>query len=520
MNSKAFHLDRLPIGRRLALVLGIILLLTLLGSLFAIAQLRTVSREVALMVGNDLTAERRASDWYLNVYGGVQRAAAIAKSSDPSLADYFAPFSAEAVRQTNELQKQLEQQMDTPAERALFEKIAAARKTYLTARDEVYRLKKEGDSAGALKAFTEQFDPGSAAYLAMVRQLVDAQRQQLDEGARRIEELRVRTTWLVGASVAASLALSVLLAWLLTGSITGPLRSAERMAQAIADMDLRGAPQARYAGDETGRLLRALDAMRTALQQSLNEVRGVVDGISTASSQIASGNHDLSARTEAAASSLQQTAGSMEELTGTVAQTADSARAARQLASSAAEAAREGGSVVGQVVATMEQINDSSRRIGDIIGVIDGIAFQTNILALNAAVEAARAGEQGRGFAVVASEVRSLAQRSAGAAREIKSLIGASVERVEAGSALVRQAGGTMAQLVERVRRVNEIVGEITTAAGEQSQGIAQVNVAVGQLDQMTQQNAALVEESSAATESLREQAERLSAVVGVFRLG
>jgi len=511
-------MNKFSIAKRLALVLG--LLLALLGSLFAIAQLRTVSAEVDAMVGNDLLAERRASDWYLNVYGGVQRAAAIAKSSDPSLADYFSPASAEAVRQTNELQKQLEKQMDTPAEKALFDRIAAARKTYLAARDEVYDLKKQGDAAGSLKVFNEKFDPGSAAYLAMVRRLVDAQREQLDEGARRVDELRERTTRLLALSAALSLAIGGLLAWALTGSITQPLRKAEQMALRIADMDLSGAPQAHYAGDETGRLLRALDAMRGALQRALQEVRGVADGISTASTQIASGNHDLSSRTEQAASNLEETAGSMEQLTGTVAQTADSARTARQLASSAAEAAGEGGAVVGQVVATMEEINSSSRRIADIIGTIDGIAFQTNILALNAAVEAARAGEQGRGFAVVASEVRSLARRSAEAAKEIKSLIGASVERVEAGSALVNQAGGSMQELVTRVQRVNDIIGEITMAAGEQSQGIAQVNVAVSQLDQMTQQNAALVEQSSAATESLREQAARLNEVVGVFRLG
>ena len=305
----------------------------------------------------------------------------------------------------------------------------------------------------------------------------------------------------------------------MTGSITRPLRRAESMAQAIAAMDLSAQPQAHYAGDETGRLLRALDVMRTALQKALQEVRGVADGISTASTQIASGNQDLSSRTEQAASNLQETAGSMEELTGTVTQTADSARTANQLANSASEAAAEGGAVVGQVVATMDEINSSSRKIGDIIGTIDGIAFQTNILALNAAVEAARAGEQGRGFAVVASEVRSLARRSAEAAKEIKTLIGASVERVEAGAQLVHKAGNSMTDIVARVQRVKDIIGEITTAANEQSMGIGQVNVAVSQLDQMTQQNAALVEESSAATESLREQAQRLADVVSIFRL-
>ncbi len=512
-------LDQISIGKRLALVLGFILVLTLLGSLFAIRQLNAVSNEVSGMVVNDLTAERMATDWYLNVYSGVQRAAAIAKSSDPSLADYFAAASAESVKQTSELQKRLEQQMDQPDEKALFEKIGAARKVYLSSRDAVYRLKKEGDSAAALKAFTEQFDPGAQAYLGMVQQLVNYQRKQLDDGARHIEELRKTTTLLLLGCAALTLAISALLAWYVTGSITRPLRSAENMARAIADMDLSGQAQASYSGDETGRLLRALDAMRGALQQALQQVRGVVDGISTASTQIASGNLDLSSRTEQAASNLQETAGSMEQLTGTVTQTAESARTASQLAISASEAAAEGGVVVSQVVATMEEINTSSRKISDIIGVIDSIAFQTNILALNAAVEAARAGEQGRGFAVVASEVRLLARRSADAAKEIKTLIGASVERVEAGAQLVHRAGGSMDDIVASVQRVKNIIGEITLAANEQSLGIGQVNVAVGQLDQMTQQNAALVEESSAATESLREQATRLADVVSVFRL-
>jgi methyl-accepting chemotaxis protein len=249
-------------------------------------------------------------------------------------------------------------------------------------------------------------------------------------------------------------------------------------------------------------------------------VRSATDSINTASAEIASGNQDLSARTEQAASNLEETAASMEQLTSTVRQSADSARQANQLASSASEIAVRGGNVVGQVVTTMNEINASSKKISDIIGVIDGIAFQTNILALNAAVEAARAGEQGRGFAVVAAEVRSLAQRSAQAAKEIKGLIGSSVDRVEAGSRLAAEAGQTMSEIVGSVQRVSDIIGEITAASGEQSDGIGQVNVAVSQLDQMTQQNAALVEESAAAAESLKDQATRLAQVVQVFRIG
>ena len=271
--------------------------------------------------------------------------------------------------------------------------------------------------------------------------------------------------------------------------------------------------------DEIGALVQEVEGMRQRYTQMLQQVRTAVDSITTASAEIASGNQDLSARTEATASSLAQTAQSMEHLTSTVRQSADAARQANQLASTAAEVAARGGQVVGQVVTTMGDINQSSRKIADIIGVIDSIAFQTNILALNAAVEAARAGEQGRGFAVVASEVRSLAGRSAEAAREIKALIGASVERVESGARLVQNAGTTMEEIVGSVKRVGDIIGEITAASNEQSDGIGQVNTAVNQLDQMTQQNAALVEESAAAAQSLREQATRLAGAVQVFKL-
>jgi methyl-accepting chemotaxis protein len=296
--------------------------------------------------------------------------------------------------------------------------------------------------------------------------------------------------------------------------IGGDPSEALRAMNAVAEGNL-GATV--VAGNQ-GSLLAGLSKMIESLRHTVAQVRHSTDSIATASGQIAAGNHDLSARTEQTASNLQQTAASMEELTGTVNETSESALKANELATSAKLAAAKGGKVVSQVVTTMNDINASSKKIGDIIGVIDGIAFQTNILALNAAVEAARAGEHGRGFAVVASEVRSLAQRSAGAAKEIKSLIVASVERVESGSRLVTEAGVSMTDIVSSVDRVSAIIGKITHAAGEQSSGIGQVNGAVAQLDQMTQQNAALVEESAAAAESLKEQARRLSDVVQVFR--
>ena len=328
---------------------------------------------------------------------------------------------------------------------------------------------------------------------------------------------RVLTAFVVVLVLAAAVVVPLTL--LNMHSICAPLADAEVLAEAIAKGDLTLPAKPVEGQDEASHLMRSLQNMQTSLQNLVGQLRTSADSIRTASVEIATGNQDLSSRTEQTAGNLQQTASSMVQLTGTVKQTADSARTANQLASSAFSAAAKGGEVVGQVVATMDEINTSSKKISDIIGTIDGIAFQTNILALNAAVEAARAGEQGRGFAVVAGEVRSLAQRSAEAAREIKTLIGASVERVETGARLVQEAGTSMTDIVASVQRVTDIIGEITAAASEQSDGIGQVNQSVTQLDQMTQQNAALVEESAAAAESLKDQAERLAQAVDKFRI-
>jgi methyl-accepting chemotaxis protein len=325
--------------------------------------------------------------------------------------------------------------------------------------------------------------------------------------------------WLIVGSTLLMLIVIVPLTLLNMNSICHPIEQAEQLAKAIAQGDLTEHRMDLSGGDETARLLRSLTEMRLSLSHLVGQVRQSTDFIATVSTEIASGNQDLSNRTEQTASNLQSAATNMEHLTSTVRQTADASRQANQLASSAGEVAARGGSVVAQVVSTMSDIDVSSRRISDIIGVIDGIAFQTNILALNAAVEAARAGEQGRGFAVVASEVRNLAGRSAEAAREIKALIGASVERIATGSRLVSDAGQTMNDIVESVQRVSDIIGEITAAAAEQSQGIDEINNAVVQLDQMTQQNAALVEQSAAAAASMRDQSEQLAEVVNTFKL-
>ena len=341
----------------------------------------------------------------------------------------------------------------------------------------------------------------------------------LGERGKAADELAVTMSrTLIGGGVFA-LVLGIALAIWLARNITGPLAYAVRLARQVAQGDLTARVEV-HSKDETGQLLAALKDMNGALLDIVTRVRAGTDTIATASAEINSGNQDLSSRTEQQAGSLEETASSMEELTGTVNQNADNARQASQLAAKASETAERGGAVVAEVVSTMGAINAASRKIADIITVIDGIAFQTNILALNAAVEAARAGEQGRGFAVVAGEVRTLAQRSAAAAKEIKELIGDSVEKVDAGTRLVDQAGATMDEVVGSVRRVTDLVSEIAAASDEQRVGIEQVNQAITQMDQVTQQNAALVEEAAAAADSMQEQARQLAALVATFETG
>jgi methyl-accepting chemotaxis protein len=369
-------------------------------------------------------------------------------------------------------------------------------------------------SVGKDKAAMDAFRAGVAEFAKEEQHLLVVRSAALDSTVSA-------TTYTLVLGGLGLLALTAVLGWALTRSVFRQLGAepseAASTVEAVAQGDLT-VEIALRPGD-TASVMAGLARMRDSLVKVVSEVRGNSESVATASSQIADGNQDLSGRTEQQASALQQTAATMEQLGSTVRNNADSARQANQLAQGAASVATKGGEVVGQVVETMKGINDSSRKIADIISVIDGIAFQTNILALNAAVEAARAGEQGRGFAVVASEVRSLAQRSAEAAKEIKSLISASVERVETGTALVDQAGHTMEEIVSAIGRVSAIVGEISSASSEQSNGVQQVSQAVSQMDQATQQNAALVEESAAAAESLKLQAQQLVKAVAVFRL-
>ena len=406
----------------------------------------------------------------------------------------------------------------TEDERSLLAKTREAREVSLVAMGRVVELGLANKTEEATRALVNDLSKAQTAWLGAVNALVEFEEKLNAEAAVEAGEAYVAARSIVIGVSLVALVLGALIAWRLTVGITHPIAQAVRVAQTVAAGDLTSRVNV-TGSDETGQLLSALKAMNTELVRVVSQVRASSDSISTGATQIATGNADLSQRTEEQASNLEETAASMEELTSTVQANAETARQASQLASSASEVAARGGKVVGEVVTTMQQITDSSRKIGDIIGVIDGIAFQTNILALNAAVEAARAGEQGRGFAVVASEVRSLAGRSAEAAKEIKTLIGASVERVEAGTRLVDDAGSTMADIVSQVKRVADLIGEISAATSEQSSGIGQVGEAVTQLDQVTQQNAALVEESAAAADSLNQQASRLVQAVSVFKL-
>ena len=506
------------IGQRMLGTLALVLVLSLTGSGIGWWSLYSIATQTEEMMGHALATERTASDWYRNVTNGVQRTSAIAMSADASLADFFAAEAAASTKQSSELQKRLETLSMAPQDKALFDEIGVNRKGYLSGRDTVSAVKKEGDMERARKIFDEQFVPAAAKFQDSLKRMVEMQRKKIDELAMSIGKANhsARIAQIVFGLSAVGVGLFLSL-WL-TRSITRPLQRAVDATNRIAALDLTELVQG-HDRDETGRLLSALGAMQQSLQQLVAQIRSSTDSISTASAEIATGNQDLANRTEESASSLQQASTSMDQLTGTVRHSAESARTANQLAASAASVATRGGEVVSQVVHTMDEINDSSKKISDIISVIDGIAFQTNILALNAAVEAARAGEQGRGFAVVASEVRSLAGRSAEAAKEIKALIGASVDKVEAGSRLVGEAGTTMHEIVASVQRVSGIIGEIADAAVAQSSGIAQINATVSQLDQMTQQNAALVEDGAAAAESLKDQAARLATVVAQFKM-
>ncbi|MBT2337262.1 MCP four helix bundle domain-containing protein [Variovorax paradoxus] len=511
-------MKNLKIGMRLGIGFALVLALMACIAGIGVFRLQGVGDAVQEMVQRSLVKERLAANWLLNTSSNSVRTFALVKSNDAEVQAYLQKQMSTTSERISETQTRLEAMLDSPDEQAISADIKEKRTQYVGLRNAILKLKAEGKQDEAARLTNDKLVPMLEVYDASIRGMLTHQAGRIDKAAEAVDSLDRAGRMNVIVLAVAALLLGAVLAWLLTRSITRPLNEAVRVAQTVAGGDLTSRIES-SSRDETGQLMDALKNMNASLAQVVGGVRHGTDAIATASGQIAAGNQDLSSRTEEQASSLEQTAASMEELTSTVKQNADNARQANQLALSASEVAVKGGNVVGQVVDTMASINASSKKIVDIIGVIDGIAFQTNILALNAAVEAARAGEQGRGFAVVASEVRSLAQRSGAAAKEIKGLIDDSVGKVDAGSALVGEAGRTMQEIVGSVKRVTDIIGEITAASQEQSTGIEQVNQAIAQMDQVTQQNAALVEEAAAAAQSMQEQAASLVQAVSVFRL-
>ena len=511
-------MKNLNIGKKIAVVFGVVLVVASATTVIGLWQLDKVTQSTRDLMETPLAKERLVSDWYRTIYGGSRRTIAIAKSADSSLVKFFAADSAQGTREVEELMEKVKPLLNSPQEQQLVKEISDARAVNNAMRIAVAKARADQDNETANRLIDEKYVPASQQYQAKLRELVEMQRRTIDAEARKIEDASALSLRLQGA-LSAFLALLVVGAGLLLrNSIVAPLHEAVTVARRVARGDL-GAEIVVTSRDEAGQLLAALRDMNKELRRLVTQVMQGAGHTAGAADEIVSGNLELSSRTEQQASSLEETAASMEELTSTVKQTSDNARQANGLAGAASEVALRGGAVVRQVIETMGTIDASSKKIVDIIGVIDGIAFQTNILALNAAVEAARAGEQGRGFAVVAAEVRNLAQRSAAAAKEIKSLIDASVANVEAGSLLVGQAGSTMEEVVASIRRVADIMGEISAATGEQTLGIEQINEAVSQMDQTTQHNAALVEEAAAASDTLQRQAAGLAAAVRVFKL-
>jgi methyl-accepting chemotaxis protein len=513
------NIANLKIGTRLGMGFALLLILMVCMTVIGILRLQEVGTSSYYVTDIRLPEERMAQEWLQAVEMNSVRTFALVKNNAPEDQQYFQAALDNSSDRINKIQKQVEAQITTPKDKELFERVIATRAAYRDARDEIFNAKAAKADDSVMNQLTKsKLVPAMDAYTKAIRDILDNEKSMIDAAGASIQQAFLSgRTLLIGLLIAA-LVLGIFFAWLLSVSIIRPLNRAVSIARTVASGDLSADVEV-SSKDETGQLMQALKDMSTSLHKTVSEVRHGTETITTASREIASGNLDLSSRTEEQASSLGETAASMEQLTSTVKQNADNARQANQLAVSASDVATKGGTVVSKVIVTMESINESARKIVDIISVIDGIAFQTNILALNAAVEAARAGEQGRGFAVVATEVRNLAQRSAAAAKEIKTLIGDSVEKVETGSRLVDQAGSTMNDIVESVKRVTDIMAEIMAASHEQSSGIDQINHAIGQMDQVTQQNAALVEQAAAAAQSLQDQAVNLAHVVSQFKL-
>ncbi|MFD2365335.1 methyl-accepting chemotaxis protein [Pseudoduganella sp. GCM10020061] len=517
-SQTAFQLHNFKIRTRLGVSYGLVL--TLMSALIVVALTLFASIETSTvkLVEKDWAKADAASTINARTRDQARRNMELFLAPDQAYRAKVHEHIESNKKIITEAIETLDSLLYLPEGKAIMATIKAERVRYVASFTQVGQLIEDGNVEEARRTMMEETLPILDRLQLAVNNMTDLQKRLATQSADHVKaEVAFGSRLMIALGIGALL-VAVIFAYVIARSITRPINRAVGVAKTVAAGDLTCVIDS-TATDETGQLLRALKDMNDSLAVVVSEVRSGTDLVSTASAQIAAGTLDLSARTEEQASSLEETAASMEELTATVRQNADNALQANQLASSASQVAVRGGAVMAEVVQTMDSINESSKKIADIISVIDGIAFQTNILALNAAVEAARAGEQGRGFAVVASEVRMLAQRSAAAAKEIKSLIGASVDKVDAGCRLVEQAGSTMDEIVVSVRRVTDIMGEIAGASDEQTAGIGQINQAICQMDQVTQQNAALVEESASAAASLEAKAASLARTVAVFKV-
>ncbi|WP_076593774.1 methyl-accepting chemotaxis protein [Herminiimonas arsenitoxidans] len=511
-------LANMKIGQKLTLSFGIVIALLIVITVLSNTQLLQLNNSINLITKDRYPKTVLANTIQIQVNKIALNLRDIMLSSDPAKIKNLLDDTQLADRKMNEGLNQIKAIAQTEEDKRFINVAINARDQYVPARDALLQLAQDGKTAEAQAYLDNVFMPVQVKYFIALDAMFDYQGGLMSAAGNAASGDSGQARTIINILAGITLLLSIAVGWWVTRSITRPLNTAVGVARRVAEGDLSGTVLVKTT-NEVGQLMAALKTMNDNLHRIVTQVRSGTGTIASASSEIASGNIDLSSRTEQQASSLEETASAMEELTSTVKQNADNAQQANQLAVSASNVARQGGSVVNQVVDTMAAINASSKKIVDITGVIDSIAFQTNILALNAAVEAARAGEQGRGFAVVASEVRSLAQRSAAAAKEIKALIDDSVAKVDNGSKLVQQAGLTMNEVVASVGRVTEIVAEISSASQEQSAGIEQVGQAITQIDEGTQQNAALVEQSAAAAQSLQDQADQLMQVVSIFKL-
>jgi methyl-accepting chemotaxis protein len=510
-------INRLSIGVRLAAAFGSMLVIVVALAAVGVWQVERLKEASHKVATTEMEKKGQAQSWVAAIELNWVRTGAALRSGDLEQFEGLKKAMDDTSRYVSRLQKRMEEgvQGDDQA-KALMAEIAVARESYRGPRAALMKRREAGADVSA--AVDAELKPLAEAYLGALAKFSTHMTKELADYQLEAEQAARQSQWLLAGGAALTVALALWLAALTSRSIVIPLRQAANAANSIASGDL-SVPIEAVRGDESGQVLQSLRAMRDNLAAIVDGVRQAADGVATASAEIASGNHDLSARTEDQASALQKTAASTEQLDVTVRQNAEHALRASELAAQASRVAIQGGDTVGRVVGTMHGINESSRHIAEIVAVIDGIAFQTNILALNAAVEAARAGEQGRGFAVVAAEVRNLAGRSAAAAKEIRKLIETSVKRVGLGTELVDEAGRTMNEVVEAIRQVAGVVSEISTASAEQSIGVSHVGQTVQQMDRTTQQNAALVEQMAAAATSLSQQAQVLVEAVSVFKL-